>query len=152
MLHSWKMNLVLALLASCAGSGCMAVYSTSPAEFVVTAADSGKPVANLPITVSYLHNVTVGAPSPVNGTTDEQGRVILPVADGQNFFPMSLQAGNRTFQLEGNILRDGGVLTEWPSSANACVEQKVTVRIGPRPQRLPFLFRHYAVYGKAGAL
>jgi hypothetical protein len=145
-------TLVLAIVASCGSSGCLAVYSTCPADFVVTATDSGKPLANLPVTVSYLHSVTVGAPEPVNGTTDQQGRVVLPVADSKNFFPMSLQVGNRTFQLDPNIVQDGGVLTEWQSSANACVQQKITVRLGPRPKSAPPFLKHYSIYSKAGGL
>src|SRR5947209_3264744 len=91
-----KPGLAIVSLATCTLSGCLAFYSTRPVEVIVTREGSLEPVANLPVTVNYPQMLILNAPKSAMGKTDQQGKVVLPLADFYNG-PIQLQAGNSPF-------------------------------------------------------
>jgi hypothetical protein len=126
---------LLAALGSIAASGCVTLYSTRPVELTVTQSGSAQPVANQPVILSYTHSKFVGAPPSVSETTDDQGRVVLPVGDVE--FPIRLQVGQATFDVDREVVRTGGVLK--PDGEQEGVE----LRVAPRSRTLlEWLFRY----------
>lgn len=147
MLISRKMMIMLALLACCSGSGCWAFYTTLPAEVVLTATDSGKPLADYRVSVRCVPDcIFIGAPG-TSGTTDERGHAILAVPDMEQFPRMRLEVNCNSFYLDRDTVSKGGVLAATDSRTN------ISVRLLPRPKDpIWFLFHKHGVYATVGAL
>jgi hypothetical protein len=109
----------------------VAVYSKRPVEIAVTREDNGQPVANLHVEIDYAAILCLNIPATVDGVTDEQGRVLLPVADFE-YGPVHLRVGDFGATLDVDTIRNGGIVntTRWVSD----VEEKprLTVRLVPR--------------------
>ena len=88
-----RMLAVAAAGLGCSMTGCLAIYSTRPVEVVVTRADTGEPVPDLPVSVTYVYMLVPNPPKNVSGTTDANGRVVLPIADFDSG-PIHFQAGD----------------------------------------------------------
>src|SRR5262245_27923402 len=81
MVQSRQIKLLLVTLASCTASGCVAFHTTSPVEMVLAHTESGQPVANQQVSLSYKHHMFQGAPGSITDHTDDRGRVVLHIAD-----------------------------------------------------------------------
>jgi hypothetical protein len=120
---------MLAAAAVCSLTGCLAVYSKRPVEITVTSAETGRPVADLPVTVNYTAMMVLNIPREVKGVTDKDGRVVLPVADF-NRGGIHVDAGDYGHFLEPEQVRNGGT-KETTKGFLRLVPQTVT--IFPRP-------------------
>src|SRR4051794_8851553 len=99
MVRSRGMAIVTVALG-CSLTGCLAIYSKRPVEVVVTDANTGQPVAGLPVSVDYLSMClnyfgphVLNIPEKQSAVTDTNGRVILPIADFDDG-SIRLQAGS----------------------------------------------------------
>jgi len=126
-------------------TGCMALYSTRPVEIIATNAETGQPVANLPVSVKYEYLLVLNAPKEASGVTNANGRVILTVADFSNG-DIFLQVGDYWNNIRPTLVRDGGVVTAemWAAPATT---PKITLRLVPqRPSFLDWWLVH-GLYG-----
>lgn len=152
MVRSGVITVVTAALG-CSLTGCLAIYSKRPVEVVVTDADTGQPVADLPVIVDYfkltLEYPAVGplnVPEGVRGVTDANGRVVLPIADFGHG-SIRLQAGSYGSSIEPETVRKGGTVTtnDWSllgilaPEPRATKTQKVVLQL--IPQRRSFAHR-----------
>lgn len=92
-------------------TGCLTVPTPKPVEVVVTRTDTGEPAANVPVKVYYLSMLTP-RPKDVEGTTDANGRVTLPMSSSGPY----ITAGATRFYAEPVLLRTGGVVTYKPTA------------------------------------
>ncbi len=127
-----KPGLVLAALAACTLSGCLAFYSTRPVEVLVTRENSLEPVADLPVSVTYMGMLILNTPKQVAGKTDEQGKAVLPLADFDDGLIL-LQAGNNRFYLAPDIIRKGGTLTKGEPVFGTDGRPPVSIKLIARP-------------------
>ena len=106
----------LTVALSCSLTGCLAVYSTRPVEVIVTSAETGQPVANLPVAVDYplfyAHYFgprVLNMPKEAGSVTDENGRIVLPIADF-GCGPIRLRAGDYGSSIKPDQVREGGMV------------------------------------------
>ena len=59
--------------------GCLAAYTTRPVEVLVTDCDTGVPKAGIPVVFDYAYAGVLNPPGRAEGTTNNQGTVVLPV-------------------------------------------------------------------------
>ena len=129
-----RLTTLLAIALCFPSVGCLAVYSTRPVDVVVTRIDTGQPAAGVPVSVSYASMLVLNQPKDVDGTTDADGRVTLPMADFLG--GPCLQAGTTKYWAPSEIICNGGGLT-YKSSANP--DEPIpthAVRLVPRQRSL----------------
>ena len=143
MLYFRPVGIAVALLTSCTGCGYWAMYSTQPVEVVAVRTDSAQPVANKMVLLHYVASNFEGRPGPKSISTDNQGRVVLSVANDR--FPVSVQIEGATFTFTPEQARTGGVI----QSNN---DEPVMIRLAPRPRTLIDRFFGYGCYSKMGIL
>jgi hypothetical protein len=96
-------------------SGCVVVsmHQYRPVEVSVRRKDTGKPLANASVRVTYDTPIGYGVyyvlrvPGPVSGTTDEHGAVILPMADYTH--AIRLFVNGRYFGVDRDLVVRGGM-------------------------------------------
>ena len=116
--------------AVCFLTGCIAIYSKRPVEITVTSAETGRPVADLPVSVSYPAMMVLNVPREVKGVTDKDGRVVLPVADFDNG-SIHVHAGDYGHFIEPEQVRNGGA-TGTAAWESAPATPKVFLRLVPQ--------------------
>jgi hypothetical protein len=109
-------------------TGCLAVYSTRPVEVVVTREDTGEPVADLPISVTYGYMLVANPPTNTHGSTDASGRVVLTIADFDSG-SIHLQAGDFGSSIRAEKVRAGGPVTTARWSDQAADAPKVRMQL-----------------------
>ena len=143
MLASRQAGVAVALLASCTGCGGLAMYSKQPVELVAVRTDSAQPVANKMVQLHYVASNFEGRPGSQSTSTDDQGRVVLAVANDR--FPASVQIERATFTFTPELARAGGVV----QSNN---DEPVMIRLAPRRRTLIDRFFGYGCYSKGGIM
>ncbi len=118
---------VLVILSS---AGCAAKYTMRPVEVVVTNPKTNQPVANVPVSVGYSFFMVPNPPTQAEGTTDENGRVLLPIADFAAG-GIHLTAGGNRFPLDALRVRSGGAIRRWVPDSDK-TQPEVVVRLVPR--------------------
>jgi hypothetical protein len=131
----WRAFAVLAAALSTVQSGCLAIYSTRPVEVTVTNADTGKPVANIPVTVEYVGMLILNVPKKAEGVTDEHGRLLLPIADFDNG-PIHLQAGGWGRSINPETVRYGSIVDTGDWSGGSVSTPKIIMQLVPQRRSL----------------
>ena len=144
MLPSRQINLLLVFLASCTASGCVAFHTTRPVELVLAHAESGQPVANQQVSLSYKRHMFQGAPGSITDHTDDRGRVVLHIAEVE--FNLALQVGRATFSIDREIVRTGGALNYSDDQEN------LSLRVIPRTPTLIERLFGFGIHGTCGVL
>lgn len=91
-------RVMLALVVGCCSSGCVGVCSFYPTDLVVTRAGTGEPAAGVPVRVTYPQWWMVNRPESICRTTDEDGKVTLPMAALDPGF--TLEAGTTQYWVD----------------------------------------------------
>jgi len=121
-------------LIVCSSVGCMAKYSMRPVDVVVTNPKTNEPIANVPVSVGYSFFKVPNPPQQAEGTTDENGRVVLQMADFDR--GIHLTAGGNWFYFDALRVRGGGSLKRWEPNSDK-TQPEVAVRLVPFTSALP---------------
>jgi hypothetical protein len=110
------MNKIITFILSLLVTGCFSFYSTHDCTIAATVVGSETPAANFPFRVVYPYDsygvfFFLNAPSPLEGSLDEKGRVRIKVA---NFYEPDLVVGSTMFNLNEVIITSGGKPFKFP--------------------------------------
>jgi hypothetical protein len=130
MVHCRTVALLAAAL-TCSMTGCLAIYSTRPVEVTAINAETGQPVANLPINVRYS-SMLGNLPTNASSITDATGRAVLPIADFQNG-PISICGGGYESLLSPEMVRNGGMVVTGQRNPDSTITPKVNLQLVPQP-------------------
>jgi hypothetical protein len=126
------MAVSLALISN----GCLACYTKRPVEIVVTDTNTSQPVANLPVKVEYFAMSVLFTPSSVEGVTNENGIVVLTLAEFKNgIMHLDIDEGKDRngieYSLNDKMIRDGAILNS-PNRTFGQPEPAISIRLSPR--------------------
>jgi hypothetical protein len=125
--RQWDVIFLVPLL--CASSGC-ASYTTRDVEITVINAKSGKPEKDVSVTAQYRYMMVANAPRDVQGRTDAEGQLVLPMADFSSG-GIALQVGESTFSIDDELVRSGGKAS-WFRQYNSEEQQPFIVSLAPQ--------------------